>query len=71
MESPSIETDRVRDAHSVAVDKVRLWEKRAVTAREQGRVADANRCDDKARDWASRARLLERQQRSNKGVAKG
>jgi len=43
---------------------VRLWESRAVKARQNGRKADADRCDDKVRDWASKARQAERIQDS-------
>jgi hypothetical protein len=37
-----------------------MWEGRAVQARLEGRLADAQRCDDKARDWASKVRQIER-----------
>jgi hypothetical protein len=45
---------------ATAEEKAKLWAKRAVKAREQGRKADADRCDDKVRDWASRMRAIEK-----------
>lgn len=48
--------------HATATAKVRMWKKRADEARQSGRKADAERCDDKVRDWASRARQIERNQ---------
>lgn len=45
---------------ATVTDKVRMWRSRAEKARQDGRTADADRCDDKVRDWASRARQLER-----------
>jgi hypothetical protein len=46
--------------HTVATAKVRVWERRADKARRDGRKADADRCDDKIRDWVSRTREIER-----------
>jgi hypothetical protein len=43
-----------------ATKKVRMWGIRAEKARRTGRKADADRCDDKARDWASKVRQIER-----------
>ena len=37
-----------------------MWESRAAKARQEGRTADAQRCADKVRDWASKARQLDR-----------
>jgi hypothetical protein len=39
-----------------------MWESRAAKARQAGRKADADRCDDKVRDWASKARQAEQMQ---------
>jgi hypothetical protein len=50
------------ERYTVATAKVRLWGNRAARARQDGRKADADRCDDKVRDWAARARQLERLQ---------
>ena len=51
------------DADRAAAEKkVEMWSKRAASAREQGRAADAARCDDKVRDWASRVREITRRQ---------
>jgi hypothetical protein len=66
MASQSYEIEQVRDDHAAAMEKARMWAARAVAAREQGRSADASRCEDKARDWASRARQLERQRQTDK-----
>jgi hypothetical protein len=33
---------------------------RATAAREQGREVDAGRCEDKARDWASIVRAMDK-----------
>lgn len=56
----SAETKQFGEMHTAATAKVRVWESRADKARNEGRKADAARCDDKVRDWASRARQLER-----------
>jgi hypothetical protein len=58
------ETERLSETHTVATAKVRVWGNRADIARKEGRKADANRCNDKVRDWVSRARQIERIQRS-------
>ena len=60
------ETEQFGERHTVATEKVRVWGSRADKARNEGRKADADRCDDKVRDWASRARQLERIQSSEK-----
>lgn len=54
------ETKDMSERHSVTAAKVRAWINRADKARKEGRKADADRCDDKVRDWASRARQIER-----------
>ena len=60
------ETEDVRERQTVAIAKVRVWGNRAEKARKEGRKADADRCDDKVRDWVSRARQIERTQTSGK-----
>jgi len=54
------QTIEMSDKHTIATAKVRVWGDRAGRARQWGRKADADRCDDKVRDWASRARQIER-----------
>ncbi len=54
------ETAGMSEQQVVATAKVRVWGNRADKARKEGRKADADRCDDKVRDWASRARQIER-----------
>ena len=58
------DTKQLAENHATATAKVRLWESRAVKARQNGRKADAGRCEDKVRDWASKARQAERTQNS-------
>lgn len=58
------ETERLSETHTAATAKVRVWGNRADKARKEGRKADADRCDDKVRDWVSRARQIERIQRA-------
>jgi hypothetical protein len=60
------ESEDLSERHSAATAKVRLWGDRAAQARKNGRKADADRCDDKVRDWVSRARQIERIQNSAK-----
>jgi hypothetical protein len=60
------DTKQLTENHAAATARVRLWESRAVKARQTGRTADADRCDDKVRDWASKARQAERIQNSEK-----
>jgi hypothetical protein len=48
------------ERHTVAMAKTRVWLSRANKARKEGRKADADRCDDKVRDWLSKARQIER-----------
>ena len=55
-------TEQRREHHATAKAKVQMWTGRAVKARQDGRTAHAQRCDDKVRDWASRARQLEQTQ---------
>jgi hypothetical protein len=62
----SPETEEMGERHTVATEKVRVWGNRADKARKEGRTADADRCDDKVRDWVSRARQIERIQTSKK-----
>jgi hypothetical protein len=50
----------MRERHTVATAKIRVWLSRADKARKEGRKADADRCDDKVRDWVSKARQIER-----------
>jgi hypothetical protein len=54
------ETEEISERHTLATEKVRLWESRADKARKEGRISDADRCADKVRDWVSKARQLER-----------
>ena len=54
----------LRDTREAAAAKMRMWGSRAAKARQEGRTADAKRCDDKVRDWASKARQLERTENS-------
>ena len=58
------EPAEMTERQSVATAKVRVWGSRADQARRDGRKADADRCDDKVRDWASKARQIERIQSS-------
>jgi hypothetical protein len=60
------ETVELGEMHAAATAKVRVWGRRAHKARKDGRKADADRCDDKIRDWAARARQIERIQSSEK-----
>jgi hypothetical protein len=53
-------TEDMSERQTVATAKVRVWINRADKARKEGRKADADRCDDKVRDWVSRARQIER-----------
>jgi hypothetical protein len=58
-------TEKLSDDHASAIAKVRLWQDRAVKARQAGRKADAERCEDKVRDWVSRLKQIERAQKQN------
>jgi len=58
------EIEQDRQDHATAVDKARMWGKRATVAQGEGRKADAGRCEDKSRDWLSRARQIERRQKA-------
>jgi hypothetical protein len=60
------ETEQLGENHATATAKVRLWGSLAEKARQAGRKADADRCDAKVRDWASRVRQIERIQGSDK-----
>ena len=64
MASRNPETEGLSETHTAATAKARVWGNRADKARKEGRRADADRCDDKVRDWASRARQIERIQSS-------
>jgi hypothetical protein len=61
MTSRGAEQQDLRQKHAVATAKVRMWRMRASQARSAGRSADADRCDDKVRDWMSRAKQIEQQ----------
>ena len=50
----------MNEDRATADEKTKLWAKRAATARGQGREVDAGRCADKARDWASKVRAIDR-----------
>jgi hypothetical protein len=58
--------DVQRLSHAAATAKIRMWAERADRARLTGRTADADRCNDKVRDWASKARQIERNQSPEK-----
>lgn len=58
------ETKDMSESHAVATAKIRVWIDRAHKARREGRRADADRCEDKVRDWVSRARQMERMRSS-------
>jgi hypothetical protein len=60
------DTKQLAENQATATARVRLWASRAAKARQNGRTADADRCDDKVRDWASKARQAERIQNSEK-----
>jgi hypothetical protein len=49
--------------HATATTKVQVWRTRADKARQAGRKADAQRCEDKVRDWASRLKQIEQVQK--------
>jgi phage shock protein A len=55
------EGEELQEKYATATAKMRVWRNRADLARLAGRKADANRCDDKIRDWASRAKQIEQQ----------
>ncbi|HET9230542.1 MAG TPA: hypothetical protein VFO00_04600 [Vitreimonas sp.] len=59
------QSEHLGQDHAAALEKARMWGKRATSAHEQGRKADAGRCEDKVRDWASRARQIERSQKGD------
>ena len=56
----TLDTNGLTEAHALAIEKARMWAERAESAYRGGRNADARRCEDKSRDWSSRARLIER-----------
>ena len=58
------QTKDMSERQTLATEKVRVWINRAERARKEGRKADADRCDDKVRDWVSRARQMERMRSS-------
>src|SRR4030095_15523006 len=51
----------LQEQYAAATSKTRMWRNRADLARLAGRKADADRCEDKVRDWASRAKQMEQQ----------
>jgi hypothetical protein len=55
-----LKADQSRQDLTKATKKVRMWGVRAAKARQTGRKADADRCEDKARDWASKVKQIER-----------
>jgi hypothetical protein len=57
-----LEIQQMQESLAAAEAKVRLWQARAEKARLAGRTVDAQRCDDKVRDWASRVKHMERSQ---------
>jgi len=58
--------EELSERHTVATAKASVWMNRADKARREGRKVDADRCADKARDWVSRARQIERIRNSDK-----
>ena len=66
MRPPRSKVEQLLENCATARAKVRMWEMRADKARQTGRKADADRCDDKVRDWVSRVRQIERIQSSDK-----
>jgi len=64
------EGGELQEQYAAATSKTRMWRNRADLARLAGRKADANRCEDKVRDWASRAKQIE-QQLADEGVRDG
>jgi hypothetical protein len=60
------ESEEPIQRYATAIAKVRMWSDRADKARQAGRMANADRCEDKVRDWASRARQIERAQNPDK-----
>jgi hypothetical protein len=58
------QTEEQLQNHATATAKVRMWGNRADQARQAGRKADAERCHDKMRDWASKARQIEQSQKA-------
>ena len=61
MTASGAEDERLREKHAASIAKVHAWRVRANQARVAGRKADADRCDDKVRDWVSRAKQIEQQ----------
>jgi hypothetical protein len=64
------EGGELQEQYAAATSKIRMWRNRADLARLAGRKADAKRCEDKVRDWASRAKQIE-QQLADEGVRDG
>lgn len=60
------EASELEEQHALAMEKVRIWQQRAVIARSAGRVQHAERCDDKVRDWMSKAKQFERRGKHTK-----
>ncbi len=62
MKRRDLKIEQMRADRAVAEAKVKLWQARAEKARLAGRTVDAQRCDDKVRDWVSRVKQIERSQ---------
>jgi hypothetical protein len=60
MKAWTVDAEGLTEAHAIAIEKARMWADRAEAAHKNGRTAHARRCEDKSRDWWSRARLIER-----------
>jgi hypothetical protein len=61
MTTSGVKDEGLREKHAASIAKVRAWRVRANQARVAGRKTDADRCDDKVRDWVSRAKQIEQQ----------
>jgi len=48
---------------ATATARARLWREKAAKAQQDGRTGAAQRCKDKALDWASRAEQLARRKK--------
>jgi hypothetical protein len=60
MKDPLTEARESLQDYTSATKKVGIWANRADKARQAGRKADADRCEDKVRDWASKVKQIER-----------
>jgi hypothetical protein len=61
MPNSRAEDEVLQEQHAAATAKARMWRRRADQARLTGRKADADRCEDKVRDWTSKAKQIEQQ----------